>query len=554
MENTNDPQMEATHASSRPTNEEARATIAFCVLTSAMQKSLERALQKGQGRLFTTRTEGLYERFLEAFEDPIERQHHSCHACRRFIRRFGGALWIDVDGQAGSALWGEHDDEVLDALSPAFRRVIAGLRQEVESRPVYGQLLWGERRWGLAEAGGFTHLWADADCVSFNVTQTPRQAMAEWRAAYVHLTVAFSRMEARDVERAVGMLEAGGLEGAEKLLAMGRFVRDTQARASELSGEQRRRLIWAAVAKAPLGWCSPRGSAFGALVEDIREGRSVEAITRAHDSRVAPDKYQRPKAAPSSGNIAQAEKLVAELGVAPSLPRRPLALAELTEALWVPPPPKAPPHGAVGVFGDLTRKTALEALESLASRVQTMTWAKFARDVLPRAQSLALAVPLHGPFAALTTAVDLAAPPLFRWDRPEWRNRVSWYTHVHGSPASQWALRGGMRATVLAICEMPCVWGDGKQVPANVSLAGGRLLAVLQGAEDAPHMGLGLFPECLRSELHPVRATIEAYSCSHSLGHESRQRASGCIIGAGPVILEAKTTAGVANYAIDRLE
>lgn len=542
-------------AASSPNMMEAREVIAFCVLTSVMQRTLEKSLTLGIGRLFTVSTEGLFDVFLSAFDDPVDRQHHSCQACRDFIRRFGGAMWLDADGSGGSALWGELDEETSSALSPAFRRVIMRLRGAVETRPVEQQLLWSERRWGHAEAGGFTHLWADVRvpaALSDNLLLTARQAMAVRREDFKRLSMAVAKLDPSHVDRAVGMLEAGGLEASRKLLPMATFLRDTQVRATEVKGEQRRRVLWAAVAMAPRGWCSLRGSVVGALIEDVAEGKSVEAITRAHDARVMPGKYQRPVAAPSAGNIAQAERTVAELGLAPALLRRPLALSE-AKTFWTPPAKLArAPKG--GVFGALSRGAEERPVTApLSSGEQTMTWVKFARDVLPEAESLRMHTWWRGAYAALTTAVDADAPPIFRWDSLEERNPVSWYTYIKGSLAAQWRLEPHTYVPVLALCELPCVWGT-REVPAFRALGGGRVLAVLEGAADQKASALGLFPECLRGELHPVRATIEAHSNSHALGIEDRPRASGCIIGAGAVRLEVGMRAGVVRYCIDRLE
>ncbi len=52
-------------------------------------------------------------------------------------------------------------------------------------------------------------------------------------------------------------------------------------------------------------------------------------------------------------------------------------------------------------------------------------------------------------------------------------------------------------------------------------------MMILEGCKDTRRdQGLGLFPECLRSELHEIRHAIEAYSNRHVLlGHDS---ASAC--------------------------
>ncbi len=56
-----------------------------------------------------------------------------------------------------------------------------------------------------------------------------------------------------------------------------------------------------------------------------------------------------------------------------------------------------------------------------------MTWEKFARTVLPDAETIELYVPAEAaPYVAMVTAANPQAPPILQWDRAERRNPVSW--------------------------------------------------------------------------------------------------------------------------------
>jgi hypothetical protein len=183
-----------------------------------------------------------------------------------------------------------------------------------------------------------------------------------------------------------------------------------------------------------------------------------------------------------------------------------------------------------------------------------MTWEKFARVVLPEAQKVDLRVPSGAAsFGALVTAADPEAPPILQWDRAEQRNPVSWYLWTNGSPASQWGLQAGAWHAVTAVALRPAQWYGGR-----FPHQGQGVILLLDGARDANWRaaGLVLFPETLRAELHPVRATIEAHSKSGQLEGADEAGACGLIIGAGAsainVGLQVTTGAGVQEYTIDR--
>lgn len=532
----------------------------FATLARAVRGSVERALAAGGGKLFSVETAGLYELYLNEFPEAL-RQQHRCACCRGFFRRYGGLVTLTDRGVARSALWDVQDAELSGTMAVVvLGPIVAALRREVEARRVVRQQAWRESILGTPELGGFEHLAFRVPAMKLPEHRTERQHMAALVEDHRTLSRAATEMAPEHVKTAVALLEAGSLDRAEALLPMGRFLQGLQERLAAAKSMGRKRdpidlerhhsarrdaIVWQAVGQASPGWCSPRGSAFGALVEDVAAGRHTPSLARAHAARVTPERYQRPQALPTAGNRQLAERRVAELGLAPALRRRPMALEEAI-TFWTP-AREAPAAG--GVFAAVRTKhdPPVGPTELTAGRV-TMTLAKFTRDVLPKARSMRLQLKAWGNYGALTTAVDPEAPPLLKWDRYDLRNPGALYLYVSGSASFDWGLGHGGWATVLGLTRHPSAWYGGHA-------ASELVMFVLEGAADQKKSGLGLFPQDLRTELFEVRATLEAFSQAGALDPEPRQRASGYLFGGSELLdLEVTTALGVGRYVLDRME
>lgn len=533
----------------------ANGDSAFKGLSRAVQRTMNTALKLGGGKLFRVSTEGLFETFLSSFRDPAERQSHNCNCCHSFIRNYGGLVWLDRTGAGASAVW--NPDEVADVLPPAYYRALVELKLTAEVRAVDNQYIWEPGHpaivVGHPEAGGFSHFNLVLPSGTCPITHSPGQWAAVQRENRRHLELAFKDMKLEHIQRAVGMLESGGLNRAETLLPMGKFLLEAGHIVQNVNGEKRNRRLWHTVAHAAQGWCTPRDSAFGALVFELAEGKSVSAIVAAHNARMDPTKYQRPQAAPAAGNIDRAEKLFEKMNLAPALRRRPMALVE-ARPFWRPRPLPSRPSGT-GLFGHLQPKDSRPPLSSmpLGSGAVTMTFVKFQRDVLPSALKIQMKVPDHGSFCGFTTAVDPEAEPIMKWDRLDSRNPGCWYLYSRGSHAINWSLQSNAYVDVPGITYLPPAWTTTDLMDYQM---GGRVVVFLEGARDIRHHGSALFPECLRGELHEVRATIEAQSKSRDFEAEPRPHASGYILDAKqqPIELRVTNEVGVAHYRIDRLE
>lgn len=471
--------------------------------------------------LFETSATGLYEAFLEALPSAM-RQRHTCRSCARFVERYGGLVVVRPDGRQESILWDALG--VPDVYVPA----VSAMAHQVRAARITGVFLSDEACWGVPVTGFWTHLAivpAPAHVTPKRGLLGPDQQAAEKREDYGALQRALAEFDDELVDRALLLLTNGALPRSEICLGVARWLADLHAaRAKVGSRSARDNLTWLAVATAPPGFCHVRSTMIGTLLSDLREGLPFEKVARRFGEKVSPQIYQRPQAPPSEGNLVQAERLVAALGIAPALPRRFARLDDL-EKLWTPRPDPTPPAAFQGVFGHLRKEASKPAVRDADVPPVKMTWEKFARLVLPGATRLEARLGGHAvPFYAFVTACDPNAPPILQWDRIERRNPVSYYTHTHGSFAEQWGLSRNTWQPVSALSFFPFQWGsDG-----TPSHFGDGIFFVL--ADACPMDGGAPFlPRFLRSELHEVRATLEAFVKDATLA--GREEAGACGLG-----------------------
>lgn len=487
--------------------------------------------------LFTTDAKGLFELYLDAL--PADRQIHNCSACKRFIERYGGLVSINEDGVTAPVLWDNGD-------SPTFYADSFGVLANMVSKArVTGLFLDKLKVWGTPETGKWRHIAVTPKpSLIYRVRHlTPGQAMAASRENYRTVATALGELKPAILDEALRLLRGEHLRGSERFIGPVEWLRNLHDRPKGRIGEN---LLWRAVALAPEGYCHQRASVVGTLLEDIAAGLSFDDVKRRFDAKLAPLMYQRPQAAPTSGNIKQAEEMVAKLGIEPSLHRRFARLDELSP-IWT--PREVPPKTSGGVFGHLAAKG--DEMRPMDLPAQSVTWDKFARTILPSAERIELYVPYRGPFIAVTTAVHADAPPILKWDRDDERNPLAWYCYPNGSSAVQWNLSAGGWTTVTAISPLPTMLGSRPMLH-----EGEGMILVLEDCRDT-HTGQSnaLFPQCLRQELHAVRATIEAYSKAASLGDQEEASACGFDLrkgGSMDCVLRITTNGGKANYRIDR--
>lgn len=497
-----------------------------------------RAAVKAGEPLFLTDADGLNELYLDSL--PSERQVHDCSCCRRFIETFGSLVTITPEGDISPVMW--NPEGVPEFYNDAFKAMF----DRVKRARVTSVFLNKQTTWGNPITGNWSHIAITPPdhLVYRERALTAGQAMAAGKENFRTVAAALADFKAAMLDEAARILQAEALARSEKFIAPVKWLRTLHDRPKGRKGEN---VLWRAIALAPEGYCHPRASVVGSLLEDIADGKPFEEIKARFNSKLGPLVYQRPQAAPSAGNIAAAEALVAELGLGPSLERRYARLDEL-QTVWTPAKPKEAAAPSGGVFGHIKPK-GTDVVRPVDMPAVTMTWDKFTRTVLGGAEQMEILVPHTGSFIGLTTAANMDAPPILKWDRDDERNPVAWYVYHRGSPASQWGLVGGSWAKVAAVSPIPTIWGS-KPMP---FISDGMVLVIEGAADTRTDSGNALFPECLRDDLHGIRPTVEAYSRSATLNGRE-QAAAGYDIrkGGAQCTLRAFVNGAWTAYRIDR--
>lgn len=500
---------------------------------------------KRSRHLFRTDAADLWAAYLDAAPAGA-RQVRNCSACRAFIERFGGLVTIDAKGVIASAMWPK-------SAPPAYLEASRALAARVEKANVVGVFVGSAAELGRARTGAWTHLaveppashrWTGAVSTAGQVAAAKSQDREMLERGLAEFPVAL-------VRKALALLASDSLFRSEKCVAVARWLVEIhERRAAAKNARLRDHITWLAVAGAPAGHCHVRSGMIGTLLEDLAADMPFAALKARFDAKMHPLHYLRPQSAPSAGNVAQAEKIVAALASAGALARRFAKLEDL-KTLWLPKvAPRAPGMG--GVFAHLT--TRRDAPMDSPAPPAVMTWTKLAQTVLPAAEAIELFIPEgKRSYMAFVTAENPDAPPMLQWDHPDRRNPVSLYLYVSGSLPEVWNLRAGRFHRVTAAVLLPSMWDAERPQPHH----GAGACLVLEGAKDTTHeAGGGMFPEWLKSEYHPVRKTLEAHFRGAKIA--GKDAATGCGLclskGASTWDFELRVTAGGVRtrYRLDR--
>lgn len=520
------------------------------------------------GRLFhTDAADGLAERSLfNLFLDnlPAERrQHYNCRACRRFVDTYGDLVVVTENGAAESPFWG-----YIGSVPPFFLNATTALMKRVNKAKITSVFLTTDLLWGLPSNEGtdvqgkptwhHMHVVPPASHISnFVFPNTLNKRIGEINQGHEMLTRAVGEYTVKHVEHAIALLESGAFPRPERFLPTAKwFLGLLEEQAGWNNPVVRSNLLWRAAALAPNAFLHFNSSGMlGTLLQDVKNDVPQKAIIARFSEKAAGDNYMRPKAAPTEGNIAQAEKLVKEMGLAPSLERRFLRLEEVA-SIWTPKDKPAQPAGD-GVFGHL--RPAAKTAKVTELPTQVVTWRKLREEILPKAERMEFVVPSYRlSLFMFVTAVHPDAPPILQWDLPQKRNPVSWYFRDKGAEAGEWGLTVGSAVTVRAITVSPPHWHDEKAFQHQATGA----WFILDGAKDVsregPHYarGGGFFVESLKGELHGVRSTLAAYAKSALIAGIDRANANGIAFikdaHLKPMTLRVYTGEFVTTYVLDR--
>ncbi|MGW8391919.1 hypothetical protein [Pseudoduganella sp. HUAS MS19] len=499
------------------------------------------------GPIFETNASGIFDAYLDACDDPAERQKRTCSCCRKFIERFGGLATVGDDGQLVPALWDSAD------VPEPYRQAFDALERKVRRASITMPFLSSETVLGKPEKGGWRHFAVKSGKVfASKGLDNAFQAASARREAFDSVRRALDEYTQSTCATALRLLKDDSLANSEAALGQAQFLVDLHAARDAVNGQQGKdNIVYRMVAVAPAGFCHPRSSMIATLLDDIAAGKSFEQAAASWAAKMHPLRYLRPQAAPTEGAIKAAEAAFEKLGAGTALQRRYATMADILETVWLPATQEKPASKG-GLFSSIVPKGVGARVASMMAPATVMTLDKFRRTVLPTADKIEMAAPA-GPtsFVALTSAVHADARPILQWDNENQRNPVAWYIYHGGSSASDFNLSGSFYE-VTALTLQPHAW-LGQVHPQH----GEGLVLLLKNARDLRKCEghSAIFPACLKGELHGFRSTIEAYSKTNSLAGFGEDNVAGLLLSKGQqyqVTLRVTSGDQVSDYRLDR--
>ena len=399
---------------------------------------------------------------------------------------------------------------------------------------------------GVVECGGFTHMHFDFTGYWEKRGETNHVASL-MPASTSELTVMLDRVlednDKETVEHAAYLLLEDKLPYSDKHKGAIRWLQDLYEpdRFSGKDEASRRNLLFYFAARSFIGCInSLRNGMTSELLEMIRCGTDPEEIRATWSSLAGPLTYMRPTAAPKAGNITAAENLLTELKLTENDMRRAfLTIDQIPPSAFLYRSSKPAPISTSGIFASVIprgnsyltgEKVSNTNLDDMSAA--SITFARFVSEVLPTAQKIEYKLPWEDYFCFFITGLPDTAP-LMQWHTPT--NLASWYVNISSRNATRYKLAAGW-VQVPYIVSFPHMWrhlplsessvAENTKHPASSGTLpppeamssfkhkqhGIRYLVGLEGVTEENVRSLSLFPSVLKSEMHGVRATIEAYS------------------------------------------
>ena len=493
----------------------------------------------------------LHEIFIDNIPE-YARQHYRCNACFMFINRVGALVTIDDNGTLHSVCWDVPLEEV-GMFAPAFnemkKAVESGTVRNVFSYdkhkiPAYIQKDSSDLILGFPSTGDWTHFYGIL--YTRNINLQVEISEKEFRERLNVSRENLNRWNTPAIKKALAYAGSEDLFATDKVKSQcERLLELIEKYTTTISANGRLRLMW----ENSYFLYHIGGSSIGALLDDFQNDNlsDSECIDR-YNSKVDPLKYRRSQAAPSEALIKQAEKLISDLGAENSLKRRFALVSDLPRLLWA---PKADEDDnkeyRSGVFSKVkSKENAKDDYELVHNDGGKITLVKFMESVAPGAKRITVMTPARGSYAAYTTAVDMEAPCIIKWDSKEVRNPISQYVYNNGSYRTQWNIFES-EADCVGIANFP-------EDLLSEELSQSGALFILQNVYDLQNKASALFADNLIPELFSIRKVIESFSNATPLESVEGQKACGLTYNGGTLYLKVYTDYAVTSYCIDRLD
>lgn len=513
--------------------------------------------------LYKTDVTDLFQVFLDNLPADAA-QHYTCNACRRFVNKYGSLVSITENGDIIPVMWPTTGVGI-------FADAVEAVREYLITKAKVICVFYSDKTiLGTPQTGDWSHMSVQINRRLFTnyhvgvYGKNCGQMMSASVHDYITLRNAIKDYDISVVTEAMKLINSGALYRSDKVRdacnAFNGLLEDIKGETPKIKSNK----IWYYIANATdARYLHIKSSVLGTLFDDIKNGVEMDTIISKFNDKMDPMHYQRPQAAPSTGNINRAEQLFAELGFTNKSLERRFASVDDLETIWKPCVcEEDDTEKQSSVFGRLKNqaKDALKISKTDGIVVDrgSMTWNKFCTEILPYAKKLRIRNGRSIPTPIIATFLTAVYPDdkcIFRYG-----NHVSYYMY-NNAPIISFGIKDD--AEIVAISYDPELWGK-KDDMINGDTDGVTL--VLKGAKDCQRIennkvaGTGIFPEDLIPEFREIRSTIAAYSSTDYIQDSGVGYATGVRLQRGinynhmiRLIVETDTM-GTLSVNIDRWE
>ncbi len=358
----------------------------------------------------------VWEEWLSGFQNPGERQEHTCNYCKSFIRQFAGI--VAIVNNKKETLW-----DLLQA-SDLYKQSVDNVHRYVVTRPITDVFRTEFKIAGTPENKDrvknlvWTHFSLNIpQSYTLKVDQIP-SFLGERRDTKNMLKRALDELSMDSLDTVMELIGQGSLyRGNEFRELINRFMKvknDYQTVPEGLKDN----FAWILSVSIPESVCRIKNSSIGTLLTNLSEGMDLDQAVSKFEAMVAPTNYKRPTAIVTPRMVEDAKEKITALGFMDKLNRRFATERDLNveDVLYV-----DKSSSVQDVFDQMKKDSQINP-KSL-TKVEEISIENFIASVIPSAkQMFVLLENSHlSNMTSLLPAETPGAPYLFKWT-----NDFSW--------------------------------------------------------------------------------------------------------------------------------
>lgn len=355
----------------------------------------------------------IWEKYLEGFTDPVEKQDHNCNCCKSFLRQYAGI--VSIKDNKVQSIWDIEADE-LYALS------IKNLKQYIHSLSVTDvyfnsfDKLGTDKNIDKIKTVTWSHFY----------TVLPKQYVhkgsdsieskqSDLRANKEVLKRSLEELTIDTSETVLDLIAQNSLyKGKEFEGIITEFLK-LQKEYQKVPANLKDNFAWIKSTEVNQALTRIRNTAIGTLLIDLSTGLDLDAAVRKFEAVVAPSNYKRPTALVTPRMIEDAKVKLNDAGLLESLERRCATPTDLNikDVLFI-----DKSSNLKDVFEEMKKDT--EVNPKTFSKIEEISIEDFIKNVVPKAKAIGVLLENKhlNNMTTLVTAVDKDAPLLFKWNNP----------------------------------------------------------------------------------------------------------------------------------------